>query len=387
MWNVRWSRRRLRAVLYAGLLCLGIIAWTVVDHERSKNHYLSTDLVQHASDLPPDGEVRLAPGAIGSTCRANGFKPLGISLQKRKVYDLIMINTELDWLEIRLHTLSKYVDYFVITESPTTFTSNPKPLHLKDNWARFAAFHHKIIYRVVEDVVSSPRIWDHEDYLRDALFNSVFPTLIDPAQQLNLGDILLVSDLDEIPRPGALLLLRHCDIPARLILRTEFYYYSFQWRHRGPQWPHPDVTVYRGPGRTVMPNDLRQGLLGPGSGWKPIASLRRWWERGTLHNAGWHCSSCFSNLAELRVKMNSFSHQSWNTKFSREKTTLVGRVRKGEDLFGREGEVYDRVEGNRDLPPYLLSQFEEKGRFGYMIDRDGEDAAFEDFETVGEHDV
>lgn len=385
MWDVRISRRRLRALLYTALLCLAITTWVLFHHERSKDHYLSRDLVEHTSDLPLTGQVRLPDGAIEPTCRANGFQPLRPSTTKRKVYDLIMMSTELDWLEIRLHTLSKYVDYFVIIESPTTFTSRTKPLYLKENWSRFAAFHHKIIYRVVEDPIQSPRIWDHEDYLRDALFKSVFPTLTIPEQQINYGDVLLVSDMDEIPRPGALLLLRHCEIPARLILRLDFYYYSFQWRHRGPQWTHPDATVYRGPS-TIMPNDLRQGLLGPGSGWTPIASFWRWWERATIHNAGWHCSSCFANLAELRLKMNSFSHQGWNLKEYRDKATLVRRVRKGEDLFGREGEVYDRVEGNGDVPPYLLGEFEREGRFRYMLDRDGEDGAFEDYESASQKD-
>lgn len=87
------------------------------------------------------------------------------------------------------------------------------------------------------------------------------------------------------------------------------------------------------------------------------------------------------------MKMNSFSHQGWNLKEYRDKATLVRRVRKGEDLFGREGEVYDRVEKNGDVPPYMLGEFEREGRFRYMLDRDAEDGAFEDYETASEKDV
>jgi beta-1,4-mannosyl-glycoprotein beta-1,4-N-acetylglucosaminyltransferase len=164
-------------------------------------------------------------------------------------------------------------------------------------------------------------------------------------------------------------------MPARLTLRTQFYYYSFQWRHRGLQWPHPDVTVYRD-ARTIMPNDLRQNLLG--DEWRLIAAVRRWWDRETLWNAGWHCSSCFATLAEMRTKMQSFSHQGWNTAENRDSRTLINRVRYGEDLFGRPSEQYDKVEDNVDVPSYVSQQYNQKGKFRYLMDRDREGAGFED---------
>jgi beta-1,4-mannosyl-glycoprotein beta-1,4-N-acetylglucosaminyltransferase len=62
-----------------------------------------------------------------------------------------MINNEIDWLEIRLDTMAKHVDYFVILESTVTFTGLEKPLTLKANWDRFARFHKQMIYQVVEN--------------------------------------------------------------------------------------------------------------------------------------------------------------------------------------------------------------------------------------------
>ena len=88
----------------------------------------------------------------------------------------------------------------------------------------------------------------------------------------------------------------------------------------------------------------------------------------------------------MRTKMHSFSHQGWNTATNRESFTLVDRVRNGKDLFGRAGEVYDKVEHNHDVPTYILAQHEQDGRFNYLLDRDGEDAGFEDFAAVDRHD-
>ncbi|KAG9856512.1 hypothetical protein KCU98_g1343, partial [Aureobasidium melanogenum] len=379
MWAVRWTRRQMRTLTFAGLLCVIIVLCVILDHEVSRNHYLSTDLVDLFPHSGANKEFILSPNGAKSTCRANGFSPSGAQIRKKKIYDLVLMSTELDWLEIRLHTLSDYVDYFVIIESPTTFTGKPKPLHLQDNWNLFKDFHHKIIYRVVEDPIKSPRSWDHEDYFRNALFTAVFPGLEGTAQEANPGDVLVVSDMDEIIRPGVMLLLRLCDVPTRLTLRTQFYYYSFQWRHRGPQWAHPDVTIYRGPD-TIMPNDLRQGLLE--SGWAPIAAMHRWLDRATLWNAGWHCSSCFATVAEMHTKMHSFSHQGWNTAENRDSRTLIERVRHGLDLFGRADELYDRIEDNKDVPTYITAQYEQKGRFKYLLDRDGEDAGFYDVLTA-----
>jgi beta-1,4-mannosyl-glycoprotein beta-1,4-N-acetylglucosaminyltransferase len=384
MWPIRCTRRRVRAVSYITLPCLIIGLWIIVGHELSRNHYLSTDLVHLSPTFEASEQVLWSPDEVKSTCRAHGFAPGNALKDKRKVYDLVLISTELDWLEIRLHTLSRYVDYFVIIESPTTFTGKPKPLHLRENWDLFKEFHHMIIYQVVKDPIQSPRIWDHEDYFRNALFKSVFPGLIGTAQSADPGDVLVVSDMDEIIRPGAMLILRYCLIPSRLTLRTQFYYYSFQWLHRGPQWTHPDVTLYRGPA-TTMPNDLRQGLLG--DEWAPIAALHRWWNRGTLWNAGWHCSSCFATVAEMRIKMHSFSHQGWNTAENRDSRTMIDRVRHGLDLFGRPDQIYDKIENNKDVPSYISEQYERKGRFRYLLDRDGQDAGFEDVSSVSEHDM
>lgn len=84
--------------------------------------------------------------------------------------------------------------------------------------------------------------------------------------------------------------------------------------------------------------------------------------------------------------MNSFSHQGWNTPYCRELPVLTDRVIHDKDLFGRAGENYDRVEKNRDVPAYILEQYEKHGRFRYMMDRDGSGAGFEDWKNATHYD-
>lgn len=280
----------------------------------------------------------------------------------RKVYDLFLAGTELDWLEIRLNELSPYVDYFVIVESSRTFTYHSKPLYLKENFDRFSRFAHKIIYRVLDfEGLENNSTWEREHYQRNALFTTVFPGLLGE-QTPQLGDVLLVSDLDEIPRPATISLLKNCDFPQRTTLRSRFYYYSFQWEHRDGDWDHPQATFYQGDSATILPEDLRMG-----GGTKQ------------LHNSSWHCSSCFSTVAELAAKIESFSHTEYNEPRFKEPAEIVRRVRNGLDLFDRESQKYDRIVDNPDVPAYLKQQHDRKNRFAWMVDRDPMDANFVDF--------
>ncbi|KAK0729105.1 glycosyltransferase family 17-domain-containing protein [Apiosordaria backusii] len=311
-------------------------------------------------------------------CRPHGWKPFvqSPSLPPRKVYDLTMINTELDWLEIRLNSTWSSVDYFVVVESPRTFTNLPKPLHLKsalsDPNSRLTPYKSKIIHHEITYPPSfSPKsTWNIEDFQRNAMLTQVFP-LLSGAQSPSQNDVIVVSDIDEIPRPSTLNLLRQCHFPRRLTLSSRFYYYSFQFLHKGKEWPHPQATFYQGLANTILPNDLRIGD-GP---WP-----KKLFERETLRNAAWHCSSCFETMEEMLVKMKSFAHVSMNQEGFRDKKRMVERVREGRDLWDRPGEEYERVEGNEDLPGLLLMDGGQRERFGYLLDRDGEGAGFRDWE-------
>ena len=47
----------------------------------------------------------------------------------RKIVDGFIFFNELSTLNLRLHTLNDYVDYFVIVESGLTHAGNPRPLY------------------------------------------------------------------------------------------------------------------------------------------------------------------------------------------------------------------------------------------------------------------
>ncbi|KAI1435047.1 glycosyltransferase family 17 protein [Xylaria sp. CBS 124048] len=355
-----WRQRSTRWAVLLGLIWLLLWLnpnWT----DTSVHHVIRFD--------PRDLDVG-NPDVAQSICHQHGWKPFS-KAGDRKVYDLIMVNTELDWLEIRLNGTYNYVDYFVIVESNKTFTNHDKPLSIKDNLDRFAAYRDKIIYHQLEIPAGfhSDRTnpaWDFEDLQRNAMYDQVLPRLIGDQAPV-YGDVIIVADVDELVRPEAIVVLKACSFPRRLTLRSHFYYYSFQYMHKGSQWAHPQATYYQG-WRTILPVNLRNS----DGGLPPFVRL----ESGNFWSAGWHCSSCFSTIAEILTKMASFSHVWMNHDVYRDRDRIADRVRNGKDLWDRDGQSYEKVENNMDVPELLLK---EPDRFSWLLNRDGPTAGFQDY--------
>ena len=295
-------------------------------------------------------------------CQTRRWEPFPDRDKKRKVYDLFMINTELEWMEVRIGELASEVDYFVVLESKVDFKDRPKPLYVQENWHRFAKWHHQIIHHVLNTTdnpmgkKSDP--WGREHFSRNAMLTQVFPTLSGPAQP-HMGDVIVVSDVDEIPRPEIIKSLRNCQFPRRLTLRTTYYRYSFQWLLREEEWIHPQATYWKG-NETVRPEALRMGK-----------------KDGEVLHAGWHCSSCLSTFKEMAKKIDSFSHNELNRPEFKNPKNMLKRVREGRDPYERPAKTYDRIDNNRDIPQYIVKHPKE---FAYLLDRDPPSANFKDYD-------
>lgn len=254
--------------------------------------------------------------------------------------------------------LEDVVDYFVIVESSITFSDQEKPLYMKENWDRYSRWHSKIIHHTLNTTgVDFKDTWHRETFQRNAMYDQVLPFLTD-SRTPALNDIIIASDIDEIPRPDKLTLLRNCNIPSKITLAARFYYYSFQWQHIDI-WSHPQATLYMGPHSTILPQDLR---------FNPDTTV--------LPDSAWHCSYCFAHLSDFVNKITSFSHQELNTPEFRDRGKILHRVRTGTDLFERENEKLNRVDVDEMIPAYVQKYRE---RYAYMLDRDPVDGNFEDY--------
>jgi beta-1,4-mannosyl-glycoprotein beta-1,4-N-acetylglucosaminyltransferase len=319
---------------------------------------------KHGSDISGFVPER---ASLDEFCKRYHWKPFIPRVRRRKIYDLILINTELEWLEIRMGEMGSEVDYFVVVESPMTFSDAPKPLYVRENWDRFEGYHNKMILHTLNETGQTfPDAWSRESFSRNAMFDQVFPSLAEDDERApNSGDVIIVGDVDELVRPSVLSVLRHCAFPERLRLRTKIYYYSFQWLSQGRgygDWDHPDATFYTDYATTIRPQSLRDDAAD-----------------GEVWNAGWHCSFCLPSLADIVKKITSFSHTEMNRPEIVDPKSILQRVRMGLDVFVRGGSDCHRVEDNRDVPAFLLK---DKERFAYVLDRDPVHGNFVDYAEV-----
>ena len=138
------------------------------------------------------------------------------------IYDCFTFFNELDLLEIRLHTLDKVVDKFVLVEATKTHQDKPKPLHFLNNQSRYQQFKHKIIHVVVDDYPSyfsklrKPTSWDLEKHQRNQIQRGLVNCSPD--------DVVIVSDLDEIPNPAKITAFKDRE-GVQVFRQLNFYYY------------------------------------------------------------------------------------------------------------------------------------------------------------------
>lgn len=111
-----------------------------------------------------------------------------------RVYDCFMFFNEIELLKMRLEELDKVVDHFVLVESVETQKGRPKPLYFKENSAQFEKYLPKIIHVIVDERHPEMDLWERENYQRMCIARGL--------KNCQPSDLILISDLDEIPRPA-----------------------------------------------------------------------------------------------------------------------------------------------------------------------------------------
>ena len=109
------------------------------------------------------------------------------------IYDCFPFFNELDLLEIRLNVLKDVIDKFVLVEAGETHTGRAKPFYFKDNERRYSAFHDRIVYVKIERFPKGHDAWWCENYQRNEIVRGL--------EGAKPDDVVLISDIDEIPRP------------------------------------------------------------------------------------------------------------------------------------------------------------------------------------------
>ena len=137
----------------------------------------------------------------------------------RMVYDCIPFFNELDILNLRLHVLDPYVDKFIIEEATVTFSGEPKELCFEKNKEMFREFLPKIEYIVVDNSPVNTTTHLRDKFQKNALEKG----LADAGE----NDMILLSDVDEIPNPRVLQELKQNFDPDKVYHLAQRMFYCF----------------------------------------------------------------------------------------------------------------------------------------------------------------
>src|SRR5258705_4878061 len=253
----------------------------------------------------------------------NEIELILFQLCRMKIIDCFIFFNELDLLEFRLKLLDRHVDIFIIAESNLTHSGKPKPYYFEENKKRFDPWLHKITYLKVnqsangldfskEEIVYNPRsaAFKIENEHRNALSAA--------SSIAGDEDLVLISDLDEIPHPFS---LKKRPGGEPVTLSMLFHYYFFNCQNEGAErWWKGSVLCTGKQFKQTTPQQLRDS--------------RHIYK--TARNGGWHFSY-LGGLEKIKNKIQSFAHTEFNRAEYLDDANILKALEEGKDILKRPG--------------------------------------------------
>jgi beta-1,4-mannosyl-glycoprotein beta-1,4-N-acetylglucosaminyltransferase len=212
-----------------------------------------------------------------------------------RIIDNFLFSNEYDVLELKLETMYDYVDEFIVVESDATFTNLTKEYNFEKNKERYSRWLDKITYIKV----SSPKhtnAWDNEFWSRDQFklgWNNI-----------QSGDILIISDCDEIIRPETLEFIRNSDYNYYGLMAPIFNFKANYLNTENEYTVWPVAYRYK-EGINYIPSLMRRTAN------EQFIFRNRTDKSILVHHAAWHFSS-YGNNEFIKNKLQSFSHTELN---------------------------------------------------------------------------
>jgi hypothetical protein len=262
-----------------------------------------------------------------------------------KVFDGFTFDDELELLRVRMQLLRAVVFRFVVVEASLTHAGQPKRLVFQDNRALFSEYEAQVLHVALDSLPRQPDAclpgnascsygahWQREGSQRNAIMAAIEQYCAQHAASsaalaCSDEDIVLVSDVDELPRPQAVQQLAHCagfDFPVALHMRMHYYTLNSVWLdEEGNPWPWSHakaapLSLMRLPQHS--PYALRLNSPPP---------------RMALQHAGWHLSY-FGGVATIMKKIRHLAHQENNRPEVLQERHILRCITQHADLFDRE---------------------------------------------------
>jgi len=251
-------------------------------------------------------------------------------------------------LDIRLNTLDKYVDHFVIAEATMDHAGNEKKLNF--DIKKFIKFKNKINYLIIEDLPKNIKTYKkdwHPAHIRDQFQRN---SLERGYRKFTDNDLIMISDIDEIPNPKK---IQEFKIKNR--------YACFIQKNFQAKINNLNITNENWPGTKICQKKFLkspQWLRNLKTKKRKIWSFFRDKEPQVIFNGGWHFSFLKNNEL-IQKKIMSFAHQEFNQSNLTDLESIRKRVDSGLDIFERQYQ-YKKIPLDQEFPQYIL---ENKSKF------------------------
>ncbi len=282
------------------------------------------------------------------------------------VYDCFQFFNELDILKMRLNVLDGIADRFVISESTVTFSGEPKKLYYDEHKADFASFSDRIIHNVVDDTPMDCDAFTRDSHQKCAVARGL--------KDARPDDVIIFSDVDEIPNPEAVKRVLADFDPSRIYALAQRNFYVY-------------VDMEEKSGNLLSVTGEFDGFEGRDRRWLgtkicAVSMLERFTTEQLrdraqkplmvrVEDGGWHFSYMGgskheSAAARARFKIRSAAHQEYN---KRRILWNVGKnIKNHADILGRETD-FQIVPIDGSYPEYLRNNLREYRHLIYPGER------------------
>ena len=255
-----------------------------------------------------------------------------------KIFDCTIFLDENMMFEVRLNTLDKYVDYFVIVES--SFTHRGDKRNLKFNHKKFEKFKDKIIYLTFDKEPEGIEVvYDSDDeekksgkYILNAAKreNGQRNYIINGLQKANPEDLIMISDVDEIPNLEEIKLENLKE--KILMFQQDMFYYKFDLKLPGMVWSGTKGCKKKD---LLSPQWLRniKDKKYPLFRLDIIFSKKKYSSIKFIDDGGWHFSN-IKSAEEIEHKLRSYLHH-------REFDVQPLTIQKIDDIIKNKQAIYD----------------------------------------------
>ena len=265
--------------------------------------------------------------------------------------DSFLFFNETELVELRIKYLNKIVDYFVIVEADITHQGKKKawnfPKILESNLKEFSR---KIQYHQLNidpEKIKNEESWIIDDIKGDDAWrieNFQRNYIKMACQKFSNEDILIISDVDEIPYKNKLEFIRSCDFKkiAPVALEQHLFHIDCNFL-RLESWRGSIVTTMQ-ISNAYSPHRLRR-------------SRNR---ISHFSESGWSFSS-FGGPKKIKEKFESIAHKEFNNDKFKNVDHIMNCQKTGEDLFHRKVKA-KKIEKNF-FPKDLLELMEQNPTF------------------------